>query len=500
MLIRHPNIPRMPPGKSFFPSVKLSDDLAQRFAAIAPAADYWSLRLVHEQAEHLSVRQGVPEPSSLDTSAGAMVTVVTGTGIGYAATGDLSPRGLRAAAERAMEWAEVHARYGLFDADLYPRSDTQSEFRTPVQEPWDSVGIVEKLDLLRGACAQLKVDERIVDWSAWLFYRKVSQLLVTSAGGRSVQVQEFLRPGLAAVANRGSQTQTRRGGGSDWAGQGGLERLEVVGFPREARRIAEEAIALLEAPECPEGTMDLLLTPSQMALQIHESIGHPLELDRILGDERNYAGTSFVTPDMFGSYRYGSALLNVTFDPTVDGELASYGVDDEGTPAARELLIRSGILVRPLGGGLSQARSGLPGVANARASDWDRPPIDRMANINLEPGEDSLEDLIARVERGVLMDTNRSWSIDDSRNKFQFGCELGRLIEDGQLKGLVRNPGYRGISARFWRSLAGVGDRERFEVRGVSNCGKGEPNQGVYVGHASPPCLFRDVAVFGGGE
>jgi predicted Zn-dependent protease len=236
-----------------------------------------------------------------------------------------------------------------------------------------------------------------------------------------------------------------------------------------------------------------------MVLQIHESIGHPLELDRILGDERNYAGTSFVTPDMFGSYRYGSELLNVTFDPTVGGELASYGADDEGSLAERVHLIRRGVLERPLGGALSQARSGLAGVAGARACGWDRPPIDRMGNINLEPGDESLAGLVGRVERGVLMDTNRSWSIDDSRNKFQFGCELGRLIEDGELKGLVRNPGYRGVSAGFWRSLAGVGGREHLEVRGARNCGKGEPNQAVYVGHASPPCLFRGVSVFGGG-
>jgi predicted Zn-dependent protease len=481
------------------PPVETFDDLANRFAARAPAVDYWSLRLVREASEQLSVRQGVTEPSLLDLSAGAMVTVCKGAGMGYAATGDLTQRGLHAAAERALEWAELHARLGLFDAALYPRSSVRTDYRTAVAEPWDALGIAEKIAVLRDACDALKAHQRIVDWSAWLGYRKVTQLLATSEGGRSLQVQEFLSPGLAAVANRGTQTQTRRGGGSDWAGQGGLERLAQVGFPGEARRIADEAVALLDAPECPEGTMDLVLTPGQMALQIHESIGHPLELDRILGDERNYAGTSFVTPDMFGSYRYGSELLDVTFDPGVTGELASYAVDDEGTPAGRAHLIRAGILERPLGGGLSQARSGLPGVANARASDWDRPPIDRMANINLEPGEGRLEDLIARVERGVLMDTNRSWSIDDSRNKFQFGCELGRLIQDGELGGLVRNPGYRGISARFWRSLAGVGGREGLQVRGVSNCGKGEPNQGVYVGHASPPCLFRDVAVFGGG-
>jgi predicted Zn-dependent protease len=476
------------------------NEIASRFAANAPAADYWSLRLVQEETDHLAVRQGIAEPSALSMGMGAMVTLVTGGGVGYGATSDLSADGLRAAAARATHWAQLGARLGLFDTSLYPRSDATSDYRTATLEPWETLSTGDKITLLRDACARLKIDPRIVDWSAWLAYRRVSQLLVTSDSGRSLQVQEYTSSGLDAVAHAHGQTQRRTGGGADSAGQGGLERITRVGFLDDVPRVAEEALALIEAPECPSGVRDLLLMPSQMVLQIHESIGHPLELDRILGDERNYAGTSFVTPEMFGSYRYGSELLNVTFDPTLGGELASYCADDEGTPSETVHLIRRGILERPLGGRLSQARSGLSGVANARASSWDRPAIDRMGNINLESGEDDLDALVGRVERGVLMDTNRSWSIDDSRNKFQFGCELGRIIEDGEIKGLVRNPGYRGISAGFWRSLAGVGSRETFEVRGLLNCGKGEPNQAVYVGHAAPPCLFRAVDVFGGGE
>jgi predicted Zn-dependent protease len=475
-------------------------DTARRFAAIAPAADYWSIRLVADESEHLEVRQGVVEPCALSLGSGAMVTLARGGGVGYAATSDLSDAGLAAACRRAAGWAEAHARLGLFDAALYPRSSARLDYQAPVAAPWASLAVADKLDLLQAACDALAVDDRIVDWSAWLGHWRVNQLLVTSDGGRVAQAWEYTEPGLMAVANAGSQTQRRHGGGADWSQQGGLERVGACRLREDARRVAEEALALLAAPECPSGELDLVLLPSQMVLQIHESIGHPLELDRILGDERNYAGTSFVTQEMFGTYRYGSELLDVTFDPGVPGELASYAADDEGTPAARAYLIRRGILERPLGGALSQARAGLPGVANARASAWDRPPIDRMANINLEPGGDTLASLIGRVERGVLMDTNRSWSIDDSRNKFQFGCELGRLIQDGELKGLVRNPNYRGISANFWRSLDGVGDAASREVRGVRNCGKGEPNQSVYVGHAAPPCLFRRVAVFGGGE
>jgi predicted Zn-dependent protease len=476
--------------------------VAADFRSHAPACDYWTLRLVRESYDQLEVRQGVMEPCALGESLGAMVTVVAGSGLGYAATSDLSATGLRRAAEQAREWAGAHARLGLFDGALYPRSDLRAEYRSPTAEPWGTLPLPGLIDLLTEANARLAIDERIVDWSAWLAWRRVEQLLVSADGAHIAHTLEFVTPGLMAVANAGSQTQRRRGGTAEGARQGGLERLREADLLAEAPRVAEEALALLAAPECPSDRRDLILTPGQMVLQIHESIGHPLELDRILGDERNYAGTSFVTPGMFGSYRYGSPLLNVTFDPGVPGELVCAVADDEGTPARREYLIRDGILERPLGGRLSQARAGLPGVANARASGWDRPPIDRMANINLEPDPDggTLADLIARVERGVLMETNRSWSIDDSRNKFQFGCELGRLIEDGELRGLVRNPGYRGISAEFWRNLDGVGGPASLEVRGVQNCGKGEPNQSVYVGHASPPCLFRDVAVFGGGE
>lgn len=474
------------------------NEIADRFLCQAPACDAWTLRLVDEEHDHLEVRQGVVEPSRASTSTGAMITLVKDGGIGYGATSDLTPAGLRAAAARAADWAGVHARLGLFDARLAPCPTTRADYRTPVLEPWSTLSIDAKLDLLQAANRALAIDDRILDWSAWLSRRRVAQLLITSQGGRITQIHDYSHPGLVAVANAGSQTQRRHGGGSDWSQQGGLERIAAARLLDEAPRVAEEALALLDAPECPTDTRDLILLPSQMVLQIHESIGHPLELDRILGDERNYAGTSFVTPGMFGRYRYGSELLNVTFDPSVPMELVSGVADDEGTPARREYLIRRGILERPLGGALSQVRAGLPGTANSRASGWDRPPIDRMGNINLEPGEGSLEDLVAQVERGILMDTNRSWSIDDSRNKFQFGCEVGRLIEDGTLKGLVRNPGYRGISASFWRSLDGVGGPETLEVRGVCNCGKGEPNQAVYVGHASPPCLFRDVAVFGG--
>ena len=323
--------------------------------------------------------------------------------------------------------------------------------------------------------------------------------LVTSEGGDVVQRYRFLFPGMSVTAHADGDTQTRTlHGHRGICQQGGDEILARFGFDGAMRRLAEEALELLAAPNCPSGTMDVLLMPDQMILQIHESIGHPLELDRILGDERNFAGTSFVTPDMFGIYRYGSELLNVTFDPTRGEELASYGWDDDGTPAERVHLIRDGILERPLGGATSQVRAGLPGTSNARADNWNRPPIDRMANLNLEPGDASLAEMIAGIERGVMMETNCSWSIDDSRNKFQFGCECGRLIENGKLGAVVKNPNYRGISATFWRSLVRVGNADTVQVLGTPHCGKGEPSQVIRVGHASPACVFANVDVFGG--
>lgn len=472
------------------------DEIARGFEAAAPPVDAWTLRLVSERANGLSVRQGVLEPAETRRGAGAMVTVLEGGGMGYGATCDLTPAGLARAAGEAREWARRTAGVSLVHPDQFPRFTHRGEYLHRGELGWDAWSLGQKVALLDRACENLKIHDHITDWQSFLLNRHQETLLVSGDGGRIRQSFTHLFAFLRAVANRGSETQSRTFGMEQYQ-LGGLEQLARLGLEEQGARVAGEALALLDAPPCPEGIMDLVLLPSQVVLQVHESIGHPLELDRILGDERNYAGTSFVTPDMFGRYRYGSDLLNVTFAPDVDGEAASYRFDDEGTPAERQYLIRDGLLVRPLGGALSQARAGLPGVGNSRAQSWNRPPIDRMANLNLEPGTQTLAQLIGSVERGVLMDTNRSWSIDDSRNKFQFGCELGRLIEDGELKGLVRTPGYRGISATFWRSLAGVGGPDTSEVLGLYGCGKGEPNQMIHVGHAAPPCRFTGVEVFG---
>jgi len=446
----------------------------------------------------LTVRQGITQPVTYRDDFGAMITVIDRGGLGYASTSDLSTAGLRRAAEEALAWARRSAGRAVCDFSKIAMPRPEGSYESRVGTPWQSVPLREKLGMLQEECARLKTHEKIADWYTGLWQADTETVHLTADGSKAVQRISQIVPMMGVTANAGAETQVRTFGGRGYCRQGGMEALDAVGFRKAAPEIASEALALLEAPNCPSGKMDTVLDPDQMILQIHESIGHPLELDRILGDERNYAGTSFVTPDMIGTYRYGSKLLNITYDPSRPEQFASYGFDDDGDRSSREYIIKDGILVRTLGGTTSRARAGLPGVANARATSWNRPPIDRMANLNLEPGASTPAEMISSVERGVYMKTNRSWSIDDSRNKFQFGCEWGQMIENGKLTHLVKNPNYRGISATFWRSLKMVGTPDTFTVMGTPNCGKGEPNQVIRVGHASPVCLFTDVDVFGG--
>lgn len=481
------------------------DHLETLAARVAPGDARWTLRAVDETSETLGVRQDVAEPPQRSRDAGVMVSVTAGGGLGHAATADLSEAGLADAFARARAMADAVAGRMVFDPAELPAATARGRYDGAVQRPVKGAPLHERLELLREVCASAAVDERIVDRHASLLAVQASQLLLTSEGGRTEQHWHVTMPHVQATAHVGGITQTRSSAGqyNGFCQQGGLEVLERAQFRSEGARVAAEALELAMAPSCPGGEMDVLLMPDQMMLQIHESIGHPLELDRILGDERNFAGTSFVTLDMFGHYAYGSELLNVSYDPTRGEELASFGFDDDGQPARRALLIEHGILQRPLGGAVSlsrarRQRADLDGVATSRAASWNRAPIDRMSNLNIEPGRSTLDEMIASIELGVMMRTNVSWSIDDSRNKFQFGCEWGRMIRHGRLAEVVRDPGYRGISATFWRSLAMVGDASTFEVMGTPNCGKGEPSQVIRVGHASPACKFSRVAVVGG--
>jgi predicted Zn-dependent protease len=457
------------------------------------AADWAAIRYSSETTTYRSIRNDKPDSNDTSLDEGAMCEVLVDGHFGYAATADLSPAGLQRAFDRAIATTRATSQHKAqaFTANERPRA--VGNYRSARQRDLDALSLAEITDCLLAASQAMQLSDLLVSRTASVMLVQTQIDYFSSNGSETHQSFDMLDITLSATAVDGSESQTR-----SWSrtGQLGSEVFDRALLVEQAERTAREALALLAAENCPSGRMDLLLMPDQMMLQIHESIGHPLELDRILGDERNYAGWSFVKQEDFGRLQYGSPLMNVSFDPTRANELASYDFDDGGNRATREMLIENGVLKRGLGSLESQLRSGLPGVANFRSASWNRAPIDRMANINLEPGTSSLEELIAQVEHGVLMHTNRSWSIDDYRNKFQFGCEYGQLIENGRLGRVVRNPNYRGVTVDFWNRLAGVGQHD--EVFGTPNCGKGEPSQVIRVGHASPPCLFRDVEVFGG--
>ncbi|HRZ78415.1 MAG TPA: TldD/PmbA family protein [bacterium] len=475
-----------------------TEKIAGMFLKLAAKGEFATLRMVSSYSESISVRSDVLAPVGSGTDSGYMITVYSGDGSGYAASTDFSEKGLEQTFEKARIWANFNKTRSVVPFSKIEKLSPSLNYSSPVEIPWEKKYLKDKIEYLKMLNRNMSAPN-IADRSASLNFIRKTSTYMTSENGMTVQNFDFIIPYLSLTAAKDGAVQRRSLDSFAMAMQGGIEVFEKTGFnPENAKRLAVEANELLDAQNCPFGKMDLLLDPGQMVLQIHESIGHPLEIDRILGDERNYAGTSFVTLDMIGSFRYGSDLLNITFDPTVKGEFATYAADDDGFSAQKEFLIEKGILKRALGSGISQARGNVPGVSNSRASSWNRPPVDRMANLNMEPGTSSFKEMVSNVEKGVFMKTNLSWSIDDSRNKFQFGCEWGQLIENGKLTKLVKNPNYRGISRYFWNNLKMVGNIDTFEMKGVPNCGKAEPNQAIFVGHASPVCLFSDVEVFGG--
>jgi predicted Zn-dependent protease len=473
------------------PQTAIAHEFAIRHAM--SIAQWAGMRYSRETTTQRVVRNDRPEANQSSLEEGAMCEVLVDGHFGYAATADLSDAGLQRAFDRALATTRATSLYKVHAFAADQRPSATGSYRSARQQDLEHTSLATVTDCLLAASRAMQVSDLIVNRTASAMMVQTRIDFYSSNGSRTHQSFDLVDITLAVTAAQGLQSQTRT-----WSrtGQFGGEAFDRDVLEQEAARTAYEALQLLAADNCPSGVMDLVLMPDQMMLQIHESIGHPLELDRILGDERNYAGWSFVQPADFGQLQYGSPLMNVSFDPTREHEFASYRFDDGGNPATKALLIDKGVLVRGLGSLESQARSGLPGVANFRASSWNRAPIDRMANINLEPGDSALEDLIGQVEHGVLMATNRSWSIDDYRNKFQFGCERGQLIRNGKLAEVVRNPNYRGVTVDFWNHLAGVGRDEA--TYGTAFCGKGEPNQVIRVGHSSPPCLFRGVEVFGG--
>ncbi|MEA5617346.1 TldD/PmbA family protein [Cronbergia sp. UHCC 0137] len=475
-------------------------ELTRTISQLNIPADWIGIRAVKATSTTHVVRDGLPQNNGTSLTMGAMLEVMVNGCLGYAATNSLTLTSLQNAAEIAYQQALAAKEWWIYPFEQNIRPHVVGEYKSPLVEPLNALNSGEVNQLLINICRKMKINDKIVQTSARFNSNNKETWFVSSNGSQVYQQFSSLGLHFGAIAQEGSSVQQRTSNGSESNYyQGGWEVFKQDEINYQAQKVGEQALELLTAEQCPDTRTNLVLAPDQMMLQIHESIGHPLEIDRILGDERNYAGGSFVKKDDFGKLKYGSSLMNITFDPTVKGELASYGFDDIGAVATREYVIKEGILLRGLGSLESQARAGLPGVACARATSWNRPPIDRMANLNLEPGNSSFAEIISGIEHGVYMESNRSWSIDDHRYKFQFGCEYAKLIENGKFTKTLCNPNYRATTPQFWHSLTQVGNNADWQIYGTPYCGKGEPNQAIWVGHGSPVCLFADVEVFGGG-
>lgn len=472
-----------------------SSNLKKALSSIDIKADWVGLREVNEITTWRVIRDGNPQANSRSCDNGVMVEVLANGQFGYYGSKNMEEENIQHAAESALLQAQSASQNPLYKFTNEVRPIAKGNYQTKFSKSVDQLSAKNINEILLKAYRHLKINDNIVSASALAMIVESEFNYVSSNGSDISQNFLMVQSEYTAMANKDNIYQRRS---DNHCMQIGMEEFDEDLVMARAQRVGEQALELLDAEDCPTETTNLVLSPDQMMLQIHESIGHALEVDRILGDERNYAGWSFVRKDDFGKLQYGSDIMNITFDPDVKNQFACYGFDDGGLKAQKEFIIKNGLLIRGLGGKESQMRSGIDGVANFRSSSWSRAPIDRMANLNLEPGNSSFNEIISSIDKGIYMETNRSWSIDDYRNKFQFGCEYAKLIEDGQLTKTLKNPNYRGISTPFWNSLAMVGNKDTFEVHGTPYCGKGEPNQVIRVGHASPTCLFKDVEVFGG--
>jgi len=467
-------------------------------AAVAAGAESADARLLTTESERLAARHGRLEHVARDEDTGLAVRVLAGGAWGFAATQRLDADSVAAAAREAVAQARACAALRAAPIALTPEPAHVARWQTPYEIDPASVPTADKTALLVAASRALEERPGITSGEAFMAFRTERQSLHTSDGAAIEQTIRFAGCGLTAISvgAGGIQKRSYPNSWGQWI-TGGYELVERLDLLANVAETARECAALQDAAPCPAGRFDLILDPRQLMLQIHESVGHPLELDRVLGGEANYAGTSFATTDKLGSLRYGSPLVNLTADATLPGGVATFGFDDEGVAGQRWPLVHAGVLSgyltsREYAGAIGEQRS----RGTMRADGWFHAPIVRMVNISLEPGgEDlSLDDLIADTRHGLFMSTNRSWSIDQRRVNFQFGCELAYEIRDGKLGRLLRNPLYHGLTTEFWGSCDALGGPRSWQAWGLANCGKGQPAQIAEMTHGSPPARFRQVA------
>jgi len=469
-------------------------------------ASYADVRIIERREQSIRVKNGAVETLSETVDRGFGVRVIAKDAWGFASSAVLSKEEVERTAALAVEIARASALAQGAPVDIGPPVVSTGTYRTPVEVDPFSVSAEEKVGLLLEADRAMRRVEGTRVASGSLVSLRERKTFANTEGAFIEQEIIETGGGIVALAVEGGEVQQRSYPNSFGRDQRtlGWEYIQQVDLSGNAERVASEAVALLSADPCPAAETTLILGPTQLALQIHESCGHPTELDRVFGTEAAYAGTSFLTPDKVGAFRYGSPVVNLTADATLPGGLGTFGWDDEGVPAQRVSLVREGRFVgyltsretavqlaRLKGWDGDRVRSG----GAMRASGWNRIPLIRMTNISIEPGAWDFDDLIADTDEGIYMETNRSWSIDDRRLNFQFGTEIGYEIKNGTLGRLLKNCTYTGMTPHFWGSCDAICNEEHWEVWGTPNCGKGQPSQIAHTGHGAAPARFRDVQV-----
>ncbi len=459
-------------------------------------------RIVDERNRALATKNGRIGNASDSESLGLGIRVIADGAFGFAASDDLSREGVQSCAAKAVAIAKASATVKAQELRMAPEPAHKAEWASPCEIDPFAIPIEKNLALLFAIDAELRRNKGVTLAEANLNFRRYEQWFYSTEGSEIHQTVITTGAGYAAHSFEGSEIQ-KRSYPNSFGGQyqnRGYELIEELRLLEHAPQIAEQAVALHSAEQCPEGTVDLVLDSSQLSLQIHESIGHPIELDRALGMEANFAGTSFLTLDKLRTLKYGSEIVNAVADATeAHGPgLGTFAFDDEGVAAQRIPIITDGLFT-----GYLSSRDTAPAIGASRsggclrAEGWNRLPIVRMTNVSVLPGPDplTLEQLIASTERGILMETNRSWSIDDKRYNFQFGCEIGWEIVGGKRGRMLKNPSYSGITTEFWNSMDAICSGDEWTLWGIPNCGKGQPQQVMGTGHGAAPARFRGVSV-----
>jgi TldD protein len=474
-------------------------DIADRAlnAAQLAGAGYADARVVESRSQLIEVKNRQVSALQEGASVGLGVRVLVDGAWGFAASAQLEASEAERCARLACQVARASARVRGEPVRLLPMRPTLASYATPMQIDPFEVSLADKIDLLIRSSAAMAGEPSVVVAQANMNFWEDRKLFASTEGARIEQRIVHSGAGVSAYARGEDDLQWRSypnsfGGQYEAIGYELVDRLDLAGH---APAVASEAAALLTAPQCPSGVTTVILDGSQMSLQIHESCGHPAELDRVLGHEANYAGTSFLTPDQLDKLQYGSKVVHIVADATAPRGLGTFGFDDEGVPAQKVDLVRDGRLVGYLTSRETAGQMGRDSNGTMRAESWAHIPLIRMTNINLEPGTWKLADLIADTDDGLLMVTNRSWSIDDRRYNFQFGTEVGWEIKKGRRGRLLKNCTYTGITPQFWNQCDAVCDASDWEIWGTPTCGKGQPSQTMRTAQGASSARFRNVRV-----